>query len=173
MVTAGGDRFLGTALSWIVGLAVASVFGLLAYLYYEVAVLIGTTSIGFILGTTVMVALGVSWSWVIALAGVISAAVPAFVAIVGDMPMMLLTILTALAGAGAIIGGLMLMFGVIDTGDFESAATTKAIEDDWWWYAGYIVLAIVGAAGQFRENRLQQATLRATWRGADGSASMR
>ncbi len=168
-----GDGFLGTALSWVVAAAVALVFGLIAYLYYEVAVLIGMTSIGFVLGTTVMVALGVTWSWLIVAVGVITAGVLAFVSIVGDMPMVLLTILTALAGASAITGGLMLMFGVLDTTDFDSATTTKGLDDDWWWYVIYVVLAVVGVITQLRENDEREATLRGSWNAVDESTPVR
>jgi len=44
-------------------LAVAILFGLIAYLYYEVAVVLAMAAIGFALGTGLMVALGVRWSW--------------------------------------------------------------------------------------------------------------
>ncbi|MET0909241.1 MAG: DUF4203 domain-containing protein [Ilumatobacteraceae bacterium] len=171
LVSVGGDEFLSTVLSWVVGIAVAVVFGLIAYLYYEVAVFIGMTSIGFILGTTAMAALGVTWSWLIILVGVISAAVLAFIAIIGDMPMVLLTVLTGLAGASAITGGLMLMFGVIDTDGFDSTVTTESAANDWWWYAIYAALAIAGIISQIRENDLQQASLRAAWRGVDEPAT--
>ena len=128
-------NFSSTALSWIVGLAVALVFGLIAYLYYEVAVFIGMTSIGFVLGTGAMAFLGITWSWLVILVGVITAAVLAVVAIVGDMPMVLLTVLTALAGATVVTTGLMLLSGAVDIADFDSAATTEGVNDDWWWYA--------------------------------------
>ncbi len=147
------------------------VFGLIAYLYYEVAVFLGMTAIGFILGTTVMAALGVTWSWLVILVGVITAAVLALIAIVGDMPMVLLTVLTGLAGASAITGGLMLMFGVIDTDGFDSTVTTESAANDWWWYAIYAGFAIAGIITQIRENDLQQATLRAAWRGFDDPAT--
>ncbi len=172
-IVSGDKEFLSTALSWIVGLAVALVFGLIAYLYYEVAVFIGMTAIGFVLGTGVMAFLGVTWSWLIILVGVVTAAVLAFVAIVGDMPMVLLTILTALAGATVTTTGLMLLFGVVDTADFNENVTTQKVNDDWWWYATYIGLAIAGAISQFRANDEREATLRAAWRGVDEPASMR
>ncbi len=89
-------------------------FGLIAYLYYEVAVIIGMMAIGFVLGTSLLVALGVTWSWLIVLGGVVLAVVLAFVAIAGDLPMVLLTVLTALAGASTIVSGLMLLVGTID-----------------------------------------------------------
>ena len=171
LVSTGGDEFLSTVLSWVVGLGVAVVFGLIAYLYYQVAVFLGMTAIGFILGTTVMAALGVTWSWLIILVGVITAAVLALIAIVGDMPVVLLTVLTGLAGASAITGGLMLMFGVIDTDGFDSTVTTESVANDWWWYAIYAGFAIAGIITQFRENDLQQATLRAAWRGFDDPAT--
>ena len=167
LVSVGGDEFLSTVLSWVVGLAVAVVFGLIAYLYYAVAVFLGMTAIGFILGTTVMAALGVTWSWLVILVGVITAAVLALIAIAGDMPMVLLTVLTGLAGASAITGGLMLMFGVIDTDGFDSTVTTESVANDWWWYAIYAGFTIAGIITQIRENDVQQATLRAAWRGGD------
>jgi hypothetical protein len=132
LVSTGGHEFLSTVLSWVVGLALAVVFGLIAYLYYEVAILIGMSAIGFVLGTTFMAAIGVTWSWLIILVGVITAAVLAIVAIIGDMPMVVLTLLTALAGASAVTTGLMLLFGVIDTDGFDSTGTTESATDDWW-----------------------------------------
>ena len=170
-IVSGADGFLGSALGWIVGIAVAVVFGLLAYLYYEVAVIIGMLAIGFTLGTSVMVALGVTWSWVIVLAGVALAVALAFVALVADLPMALLTILTGMAGASAIVAGLMLIFGVTDVGDFDSAQTTKALADDWWWYAIYLALAISGMIAQFLDVERRRETLRAAWSTGIGSTT--
>ncbi|NOX32003.1 MAG: DUF4203 domain-containing protein, partial [Actinobacteria bacterium] len=98
-IVAGDAGFLATALGWIVGLGVAVVFGLIAYLYYEVSVIIGMLAIGFVLGTSVMVALGITWSWLIITGGVVLGLALASVGIVGNLPMLLLTVLTALAGA--------------------------------------------------------------------------
>jgi Domain of unknown function (DUF4203) len=162
-IVSGSDGFLGSALGWIVGIVMAVVFGLLAYLYYEVAVIIGMLAIGFTLGTSLMVALGVTWSWVIVLSGVALAVVLAFVALVADLPMALLTILTAMAGASAIVGGLMLVFGVTDVGDFDSARTTTTLADDWWWYAIYLALSIGGMIAQFVDVDRRRETLRASW----------
>jgi len=170
-IVSGSDGFLGSALGWIVGIAVAVVFGLLAYLYYEVAVIIGMLAIGFALGTSLMVALGVTWSWVIVLAGMALAVALAFVALVADLPMALLTILTGMAGASAIVAGLMLLFGVTDVGDFDSAQTTKALADDWWWYAIYLALAISGMIAQFLDVERRRETLRAAWSTGIGSTT--
>ena len=162
-IMSSSDGFLGSAIGWIVGLAVAVVFGLIAYLYYEVAVMIGMMAIGFALGSSLMVLLGVTWSWLIVLSGVVLAVVLAFIAIAGDLPMVLLTVLTGLAGASTIVFGLMLVFGVVDVAEFDSAQTTRALADDWWWYAIYIVLAVAGMLAQFADVDRRRESLRAAW----------
>lgn len=170
-LAAGSEGFLGSALSWALAIVLAVVFGLIAYLYYAVAVVIAMTAIGFVLGTTLMVALGVAWDWVIVLAGVALAVVLSFVAIVGDMPMILLTVLTALAGASTIVNGLMLMFGVVDVDDYDNALTTRHAGDDWWWYAIYLGLAVAGIVSQLADVDRRRASLREAWATGVGSTA--
>ena len=144
----GSERFLASAASWLVGLVVALLFGLLAYLYYEVSVVLAMSAIGFALGTSLMVAIGVTWSWLIVVIGVLTGALLAVAAIVGDLPMVLLTVLTAMAGASAIVGGVMLVVGTITDADLTRAGTTEALNDDWWWYLLYLAIAIAGVVVQ-------------------------
>ena len=47
------------ALSWLVGIVGAVIFGVLAYISYQIAVVIGMAGIGFAIGTAVMAAVGV------------------------------------------------------------------------------------------------------------------
>jgi ABC-type phosphate transport system permease subunit len=119
-----------------------------------------------------MVALGVSWSWVIVLVGVLAAVFLAGIAIVGDLPMVILMVLTALAGASTVVFGLMLVVGVIDLGDLDSAATTQAVDDDWWWYAISILVAAVGIGAQFRAVESLATTMRQQW-ADDGGRQLR
>jgi hypothetical protein len=160
--------FLATALGWIVGLVLALVFGLLAYLYYEVCVVIAMAAIGFALGTGFMVAIGVSWSWLIILIGVAVAVVLGFVAIVADLPMAILSLLTAAGGAVVVIAGLMLVFGVIDLDAFDSVATTERIQDSWWWYALFLALTITGMVAQMRTTMELRTSLRESWETSGG-----
>jgi hypothetical protein len=157
------DGFLASALGWVVGIAMALLFALLAYFYYEISVVIVRGASGFTLGSTVMVALGVTWSWVIILVGLAAGAILAVVAVVGDLPMALLTILTALAGASAAVTGLMLIFGVISLEDFDSVATTERLDDDWWWYVIFGVLVFAGMVAQIRTLRNLRSSLREAW----------
>jgi hypothetical protein len=169
LIATGDDQgFLRTGLGWIVGLGFALIFGLLAYLYYEVAVLLAMGSIGFVLGTSAMVALGIDWSWAIILVGLAAGAALAFVAIVADLPMMLLVILTALAGASAVVAGAMLLFGAVDSSDFTHAAITKELDDDWWWYVMYLVVAVAGLVAQFQTVASIRTSMRDDWAAAGG-----
>lgn len=172
-LVSGDAGFLGNALGWLVGLGLAIVFGAIAYLYYEVAVIIGMTAIGFALGTSLMVALGVTWSWVIVLSGVVLAVVLALVAIAGDLPMVLLTVLTALAGASTIVAGLMLLFGVVDVEDFDIGTTTEYVADDWWWFVIYGGLVVAGLIAQFTDVDRRRESLRQAWASGVGSTSSR
>lgn len=165
-IVAGDAGFLATALGWIVGLGVAVVFGLIAYLYYEVSVIIGMLAIGFVLGTSVMVALGVTWSWLIIAGGIVLALALAVVGIIGDLPMLLLTVLTALAGASTILGGLMLLFNEVDVGEFSSGMTTEVLDAGWWWYLGWGLLAGAGIIVQYRDTERRRDSLREAWRGS-------
>jgi hypothetical protein len=162
-LVSGDAGFLGNALGWLVGFGLAIVFGVIAYLYYAVSVVIGMMGIGFVLGTSLMVALGVSWSWLIVLSGVVLAVVLAFVAIAGDLPMVLLTVLTALAGASAIVAGLMLFVGTFDADDFSIGQTTEYVADDWWWFMIYGGLVVGGIIAQFTDVDRRRETLREAW----------
>jgi len=159
-----GEGFLATALAWVIALVFAVAFGLIAYLYYAVSVIIGMLAIGFVLGTSVMVALGVTWSWVIIAGGIVLGLVLAVVGVVGDLPMVLLTVLTALAGASIIVAALMLFVNVVDVGEFSSGLTTKILADDWWWYVIWGLVAGAGMIVQFRDTEQRRETLRAAWR---------
>lgn len=166
--SASNDGFLRSVLGWVVGIVLAAVFALAAYLYYEISVAIAMAAIGFALGTSVMVALGVTWSWLVILVGVAAGVLLAAVAILGDLPTVILVVLTAMAGASTIVAGLMLLFGAVETGDFEKVSATKTLDDDWWWYAIYVVLAIAGVVIQIQRTAQLRASLREQWAASGG-----
>lgn len=155
-----GDGFLSTALGWIVGVIVALLFSVLAYLYYAVAVTLAMASIGFAVGAAIMAAFGVTWNWVIITVGVVVGIVLAVAAVSMNLPAILLVVLGALGGATATVGGLMLLTSTIELEDFTRSTVTSTIGHDWWWYAIYLVLVIAGIVAQTRvlgrETQLQQ-----------------
>ncbi len=163
IVAAAEGGFLRTGLAWLVGLAVALVFALLAYLFYEVAVVLATASIGIALGTTLMAALGVDWTWAIAIAAVAGGILLAVLAIAVNLPLVLLIVLSAFGGASAITTGLMLLFGTIDTADFDHDRVTAEAGDHWWWYVVYLALAVAGLVVQVRAASGLTRSMREAW----------
>jgi hypothetical protein len=157
------EGFLATGLSWFVGIGVAVVFALLAYFFYAVAVVIAMASIGFALGTSLMAALDVSWTWVVVLVGVAAGVLLALVAIAAELPMVLLVVLSALAGASAITTGIMVLAGTIGTDEFTDEAVTARANDNWWWYVLYAALAVAGVINQVRLTASIRGSMRESW----------
>ncbi len=162
----GGDEsgVLGNTLSWILAIVLALLFAAIAYLYYAVSIALAMGSIGFMLGASALVALGVSWSWLIVLSGLALGVVLAFIAIAGDLPLIVLVVLSATAGASAITGGIMLLTGTLDTEQItRSAAITEELNDDWYWYVIWLVAAITGIIAQMRLADRMSSTMREAW----------
>ena len=65
--------------------------------------------------------------------------------------MIVLVILSSFAGAVGVVGGLMLLFGSLNTADFAQGAFADAVEDSWGWYLLLLVLAFVGIIVQARQ----------------------
>ncbi len=158
-----GDGFLQVVLGWIVGIVVAVVFGVLAYLSYQVAVVLGMAAIGFTVGTSIMAAFHIPWSWLSVGVGVAVGIVLAVIAIVGDLPAILLAVLTAVAGASVTVFGLMLLFGVLNSGEFTAGDLTAKLDAHWWWYAIYAVLAIAGVIAQGSHLSRVKRSMRQQW----------
>jgi hypothetical protein len=162
------ENFLADVTGWLVGLAVGLVFAAIAYLYYEVSVILGMAGIGFSIGTGLMVALGVRWSWLVVLAGVVVAIALAYFAIVAEMPLFLLVVLSATGGAVVVAAGAMLLTGAVDLDSFDAATTTERIDDDWWWYVLYVTLVVTGALSQLRDIGRLREGLRERWAESGG-----
>ena len=157
------ERFLGTVLGWMLGLVFAVVFALLAYLYYYIAVVLAMGAFGFAIGSGLVVALGVDWNWVAVLVGTAVGVVVGLVAIFGNMPMIVLVFLSAIAGAVAVVGGLMLLVGSLNSADFTRGDFTSTVENGWAWSLLLLVLAIIGIAVQARQSVVMRRTVYETW----------
>ncbi|MDN5790307.1 MAG: TMEM198/TM7SF3 family protein [Micrococcales bacterium] len=159
----GDQSFLGTALGWVVAFLFAVVFAILAYAYYAVGIIIAMGAIGFAIGTALVVAFGISWSWLIILAGVAVGVLLAIAAILSDLPMLVLIVLSSIAGASAVVAGLMLLTGATDVSVFSDATAVARVHDDWWWYALLLVLAVAGVVAQSRDVAAMRQSVRQGW----------
>ena len=167
IISAITDRaFLGTVLGWIIGVVIGVVFAFIAYTYYTVAVVLTMGTVGYLLGSTLMVALDVRWNWLVIAVGVVVGFVLALGAILIDLPTVVLTVVTALSGATAVIGGVMLIVNRLDLADLGDDAVTSQIDASWGWWLAYLVLALAGVFAQVQATEDVRASVRSTWKTA-------
>jgi hypothetical protein len=159
----GDDRFLGTVLGWVLGLVFGLVLALLAYFFYAVAVILAMASFGFAIGSGLVVALGIDWSWVAVLVGLLVGAVVGIAAIVTNMPMLVLVVLSSIAGAVGVVGGLMLVFGALNTADFSRGDFVDTVNNSWFWYLLLIVLIFFGVFVQIRQRIVMNRSIQQYW----------
>ena len=157
------EHFLGSVLGWVLGAVFAVIFAVLAYSFYAVGVLLVMASIGFTLGSGLVVALGIDWSWLAVLVGVLVGAVLGVAAIVVDVPMLLVVVLSAIAGAIGVVTGFMLITGAVDSATFTGANFTARVDDAWWWYVAALVLAVAGGLSQARDLASLRQSVRMSW----------
>ncbi|NED94792.1 DUF4203 domain-containing protein [Phytoactinopolyspora alkaliphila] len=153
--------YLSTALGWIVAIVSALLFAALAYLFFAVSIILGMASMGFVLGGTLASAMGITEAWGPLLIGALCGAALAILAIVANLPQLLLIVVSSFAGASVMIAGLMLIFDVIDTeAMFDADATAR---DQPLWYVGGLVLAVIGIVVQLRQAGAIRRSVRETW----------
>lgn len=145
-----GDGAFSGALPWVAGIALALLFGFLAYAYYAVSVIVSLAGIGFVLGASLMVGLGIGWTWIIVAVGVLCGAALGWLAISVDLPMVILIVLTSLGGASAVVGGLMVLTGALETSDFDRADVVARMDASPLWWLAYVALAVLGFLAQTR-----------------------
>jgi hypothetical protein len=157
------ERFLGTALGWVLGLVFALIFAILAYFFYAVAVVLVMASIGFTIGSGLVVALGIDWNWVAVLVGTAVGLVVALVSIFSNMPMIVLVIFSSFAGAVGVVGGVMLLVGSLNSADFTKGDFTNTVDNGWAWSLLLLVLAFVGILSQARQRVLMRRSINEVW----------
>lgn len=157
------ERFLGSVLGWASGFVFALLFAVFAYLYYAVAVVLAMAAFGFAIGSGLVVALGIDWNWVAVLVGLTVGAVLGLVSVLGNMPMIVLAVVSAIAGAVCVVAGLMLLVGSMESADFTRGAFTDAVEASWGWYLALVVLALVGMVAQTRERLAMRRSVHEAW----------
>jgi hypothetical protein len=169
------SEFLSTVLGWVLGLFIGLLFAVVAYLFYEIAVVLAFASIGFAFGAGLMAAFNIDWDWVVVIVGVAVGVVFGIVAAMSELPMLLLVIFSTIAGALTITAGLMLLFGAIETEDWSNDSVIDLIDDDWWWWVIALGLAIAGILAQLRAIAQLRWSMRAAWensRTPDRSAAL-
>lgn len=166
-----GDGIFATLLSWGAGLVLALLFAACAYLYYEVAVVLTMGAAGFVIGSTLLLALGIDWNWLVTLGGLALGVMFAVLAIFASLPMVLLMVLTSLAGAATATTGVMILFGVLDVDELQGTMLVRGFQGEGIWWLAYAALVIVGLVSQVGAVGSLMRPVREEW-ATDGGRSL-
>ena len=159
--------YLETVTGWLVAIVLAVLLAALAYVFFAVAVVLAFASMGFVLGRTVAAALGVDEPWVLTVVGLAGGVLLGLLAVVTNLPELVLIVVSAFAGASVAVAGLLLLLDRFDVDDVAAAQVPLA--DQPVWYVGQLVLAVVGIVVQLRHARRRRlGSVRRSWAAADG-----
>jgi hypothetical protein len=145
-----GDGFLSTVTGWVFGIVIGLVFALLSYLVWYAGAIIVAGSVGALAGSGLMAAFNVDSDWVVFLAAAIGALLGALAAFILALPVWVVVVGTASAGATAVLDGVLLVFDRFDLEEMDRGAAWAIIDDSWFWLLVWAAIAGVGIATQIR-----------------------
>jgi hypothetical protein len=152
-----GTGFLATATSWIVGAIVAVAFALLSWFVWYAGAIIMAGAVGASLFSGIVHAIWTEpWGVVLFIAGLIGAIIFAVGALMLNLPLYIIIVNSALAGASLAVAGVMAMFGMITTSELADGATVAVVDEarfegaSWLWVILWLVIAILGIVFQVR-----------------------
>lgn len=148
-----GGGFLATAAGWAFGVVIGLLVAVVAFTFYYVAVVILGASLGFMLGIGAASLFGSLPGWLIILIGVLAAVDAALLIVFFDLPKELIVVFSALSGAGAIISGVLLLFGQISLESLRNGVVGDLVRGSYVWLIVYLALAIVGVIVQSTTSR--------------------
>lgn len=150
----GAFDLWGGAAGWILSVLVALLFGVLAYVFYAVSVVITVAAMGFSLGVGLAGLADVGNETILLVVGVAAAVAFAGLALAMNLPRLLLVILSAAAGASILVTGVLLLIGErrVTDASVQSEAPLAPL-----WYVVYAALTVAGIVVQSRSSRRSSA----------------
>jgi hypothetical protein len=146
------NSFIGTTMGIVVGLVVGLVFALLAYFFFSLAVVLFSASLGYWLGTSMVLFLGFNKGFLSAIVGITLGVVVGLIALFGNFTKYYLIIASSIGGAVAVLGGVMLLLNKIQLDAFNYADVSQVVTTSWFWLILAVLLAGVGIVFQVKSN---------------------
>jgi hypothetical protein len=142
------EGFLTTLLSIVAAVVVGIVFGLLAYAFWALGVILAVGGMGFAIGAAVLPAFGLELdiiAWILGLLVGLGFAAAAYVL---RLPRALVTVVTALWGAGSTLAGVLVLLNQVEVEELGYGGVTAVVSESFIWTLAFLALAIVGAVVQ-------------------------
>lgn len=134
--------FLATTTSWVGGFIIGLVFAVLSYFVYYVAVILLGATVGYALGTGLLMAIGLD-GFLATVVGLLLGALFAVAVLVLAVPAILVVVLSAFSGAAAVVNGALVLLGQIKVEDIDGGLMDGLLK----YGAVAVVVWLVVAAG--------------------------
>lgn len=145
-----GDGFLSTVTSWVVGVGLGLVLAVLSYFVYYAAIIILGASIGYALGSGLLVAIGLD-GFLATVAGLLGGALIALGVLALGVPVFLVIILTAFSGAAGVVNGALILLGFIKVGDVDQGLMEGLLKYGVVALVAWVAVAAAGIWYQMRD----------------------
>lgn len=148
-----GEGFLASVTGLVVGFLVGLIMGAFAYLFYSIGILLLGAFFGYWFCSVILYLLGLDPGFLVSIAGIISAIVFATLTVMLDVKKHLVIIITAFAGAGAVLIAILLLFGRISITNIEAGAAETlnlVFEESGFWLLLWLSMAIISIIFQER-----------------------
>jgi len=142
------EGIFATLLSIVAAVVVGIVFGLLAYFWWALGIVLAVGGMGFAIGNALLPALNLDLDIVSWLIGLAVGAGFALAAIVLRLPKAIVIAVTALWGAGATLGGVLIVLQQIEPEELGYGAVDAVVSESFLWLLIFLALAAVGAVWQ-------------------------
>lgn len=146
-----GDGFMATATSWIVGLVIGVLFAVVSYMWWYAGALLAAGGSGALLLSGIFSLFGVNNGVVLTVVAIVGAVAFIFLALVLNLPIYVVLVNTAFLGAHMVIGGLLLIFNLVDRKDFDWGVARAIAHENWFWW---IIMVVVAVAGMFSQMQI-------------------
>jgi len=150
IVSSTGGGFLATSLGIMLGVVLGLVFAAIAYYVYAFAVVLFGITLGYALGSGLMLALGFGSGFLTFLVGAFGAIALGAAFVNMKMPKVYLMVITAFAGGSALIAGVLALFGQIPPSRLGLGMIDNYIGNSVFWLIVWMVIGFMGAAVQYQ-----------------------
>lgn len=155
--------FLGVSFGLILGLVFGLIMAAIAYYIYAFAVIIFGFALGYALGAGLMLALGFAPGFMTFLVGIVAAAAMGWFFMRGEMPKIYIMVLTAFAGASAMIAGVLALFGQIPASQLGLSFVQPYIGDHFFLTVAWLVIGFIGVAIQYQMAKMAESMIPETY----------
>lgn len=145
-----GTGFLSTITSWVVGVGLGLVLAVLSYFVYYAAIIILGASIGYALGSGLLVAIGLD-GFLATVAGLLGGALIALGVLALGVPVFLVIILTAFSGAAGVVNGALILLGFIKVEDVDQGLMDGLLKYGVVALVAWVAVAAAGIWYQMRD----------------------